>query len=102
VVALYDQLLACQPTPVVALNRAVAVAEVAGPREGLAEVDSLAAWLGDYHPFHTARADLLRRLGRFDEAVAACDAALSCLVNGPERRFLEEIRRNLVEARGRG
>jgi len=96
VLALYDQLLVCQPTPVVALNRAVALAEVAGAGVGLAAVDSLAGSLDGYHPFHSARADLLRRLGRVDEAVLAYEAALSCLVNGPERRFLEENLRNLV------
>jgi len=59
---LYDQLLAVAPTPVVALNRAVAVAELHGPRVGLALVDELN--LDSYYAFHAARADLLRRLGR--------------------------------------
>ncbi|HEY8543903.1 MAG TPA: RNA polymerase sigma factor [Acidimicrobiales bacterium] len=98
ILRLYDQLLACQPTPVVALNRAVALAEVAGPAAGLAAVDELAGPLAGYRPFHTARADLLRRLGRADEARAAYDAALDGLVNGPERRFLEERRRNLEKS----
>ena len=71
IVALYDQLLAVTPTPVVALNRAVAVAEVDGPAAGLAAVDALGGDLGRYHLFHATRADLLRRLGRRDEAADA-------------------------------
>src|SRR5205814_4227583 len=66
IVALYDQLLAIAPTPVVALNRAIAIAEVQGPAAALALVDELD--LNDYHPFHATRADLLRRLGRDSEA----------------------------------
>jgi RNA polymerase sigma-70 factor (ECF subfamily) len=69
VVALYDHLLELAPTPVVALNRAVAVAEVDGPRVALALVDDLD--LDGYHPFHATRADLLRRLGRTAESAAA-------------------------------
>ncbi len=93
IVALYDQLLALAPTPVVALNRAVAVAEVAGPAVALAAVDQLD--LGGYHPFHVARADLLRRLGRPDEAARAYDAALASVGNAAERRFLEAQRASL-------
>ena len=62
IVALYDQLLAVAPTPVVALNRAIAIGEVQGPAAALALVDELD--LDNYHPFHATRADLLRRLGR--------------------------------------
>src|SRR5215468_1610441 len=69
VLALYDQLLAIAPTPVVALNRAVAVAELDGPGAALPVVDELD--LGEYHLFHATRAELLRRLGRLDEASAA-------------------------------
>ena len=69
ILALYDQLLAIWPTPVVALNRAIALAEVRGPGAALAILDDLA--LGDYHLFHAARADLLQRLGRSSDAVLA-------------------------------
>jgi RNA polymerase sigma-70 factor (ECF subfamily) len=90
VVALYDQLLALDPSPVVALNRAVAVAELAGPGPALALVDDLD--LGRYHVFHAVRADLLRRLDRPAEAVAAYDAALAACGNEPERAFLARRR----------
>ena len=86
IVALYDQLLAVTPSAVVALNRAVAVAEVEGPAAGLALVDPLQ--LDTYQPFHATRADLLRRLGRTHEAGAAYDAALTLTTNAAERRFL--------------
>jgi RNA polymerase sigma-70 factor (ECF subfamily) len=91
---LYDQLLAVMPTPVVALNRAVAVAELHGPSAGLEEVDALAD-LDGYHLFHATRADLLRRLGRDAEAAAAYDDALALVSNASERRFLEERRRSV-------
>jgi len=87
ILALYDQLLAVAPTPVVALNRAVALAEVRGPAAALAEVDALD--LDGYHPFHAARADLLRRLGRHAESAAAYDRARGLATNAAERRFLE-------------
>jgi RNA polymerase sigma-70 factor, ECF subfamily len=90
IVTLYDQLLALAPSPVVALNRAVAVAEVDGPRAALALVDALD--LGDYQPLHAIRADLLRRLGRHAEAAAAYDAAIARSENAAERRFLERAR----------
>ena len=77
------------PTPVVALNRAVAVAEVDGPAAALAAVDELD--LDGYHLFHATRADLLRRLGRDDEAAAAYDAALALVANAAERPFLESV-----------
>jgi RNA polymerase sigma-70 factor, ECF subfamily len=86
ILALYDQLLAVAPTPVVALNRAVAVAEVHGPAAALAVVDGLG--LADYYLFHSTRADLLRRLGRAAEAAAAYDAALERTASEPERAFL--------------
>ncbi|MEU1471918.1 RNA polymerase sigma factor, partial [Streptomyces sp. NPDC005761] len=73
ILRLYDQLLAVAPSPVVALNRAVAVAEVTGPHEALALLDGLE--LGGYHVFHAVRADLLRRLGRVAEAAASYEAA---------------------------
>ncbi len=90
IVALYDQLLVVAPTPVVALNRAVAVAEVEGPAAALELVDSLD--LGAYRLFHAVRADLLLRLDRRDEAVRAFDAALALTENAAERAFLERRR----------
>lgn len=96
ILQLYDQLIAFSPTAVVALNRAVAVAEVHGPAVALVAVDALD--LGGYHLFHATRADLLRRLGRSDEAAAAYDAALDLVGNEAERRFLEEQRHNLPAA----
>jgi len=93
VVALYDQLLAIAPTPVVALNRAVAVAEVAGPAAALESVDELA--LDGYHLFHATRADLLRRLGRTAQAAAAYDAAIALTENAAERNFLTSRRDSL-------
>jgi RNA polymerase sigma-70 factor, ECF subfamily len=94
VVALYDHLLALAPSPVVSLNRAVAVAELAGPEAGLQLVDALD--LPRHHVFHAARADLLRRLGRNSEATAAYDAALALVGNEPERAFLTRRRGSLV------
>jgi RNA polymerase sigma-70 factor (ECF subfamily) len=93
VVALYDQLLTLAPSPVVALNRAVAVAEVEGPAAALDLVDGLE--LDGYHLFHAIRADLLRRLGRDAEAAAAYQAAIARAGNAAEREFLERRRRAL-------
>jgi RNA polymerase sigma-70 factor (ECF subfamily) len=90
ILALYDQLLAIAPSPVVALNRAVAVAEVDGPAAGLALVDELD--LDGYHVLHAVRADLLRRLGRGTEARAAYAAALERTENAAERAFLQHRR----------
>jgi RNA polymerase sigma-70 factor (ECF subfamily) len=100
ILALYDQLLALSPTPVVALNRAVAVAESQGPAAGLAVVDALD--LGGYHLFHATRADLLRRLGRQADAADAYDAALALVGNDAERNFLERRRRSLPVDRSGG
>ena len=94
ILALYDQLLAMAPSPVVALNRAVAVAEVEGPEAALALVDGLD--LDGYRLFHAIRADLLRRLGRDAEAVAAYEAAIARTGNATERAFLERRRRALT------
>lgn len=90
VVALYDQLLVVTPTPIVALNRAIAVAEVDGPEVALAIVNSLD--LDSYHPFHATRADLLRRLGRADEARAAYDRAIDLAGNPAETAYLKSRR----------
>jgi RNA polymerase sigma-70 factor (ECF subfamily) len=86
VLALYDQLLAIAPSPVVALNRAVAVAETRGPEPALKIVDALE--LGGYHVYHAVRADLLRRLGRDDEAAREYEAAAARTENAVERDFL--------------
>jgi RNA polymerase sigma-70 factor (ECF subfamily) len=86
ILRLYDQLLAVAPGPVVALNRAVAVAEVEGPAAALAIVDALA--LDGYYLFHAIRADLLRRLGRPADATAAYQAAAELTRNAAERDFL--------------
>jgi RNA polymerase sigma-70 factor (ECF subfamily) len=90
VVGLYDVLLAVLPTPVVALNRAVAIGEHDGPAAGLAAADAVgdAPELARYHLFHATRADLLRRLGRAGEAAEAYRRALACEPSEPERRFL--------------
>jgi RNA polymerase sigma-70 factor (ECF subfamily) len=95
--ALYAALLAMQPSPVVELNRAAAVAMHEGPAAGLALVEALLARgeLRDYHLAHSARADLLRRLGRRDEARAAYTAALALAKSEPEQRFLEKRLREL-------
>jgi RNA polymerase sigma-70 factor (ECF subfamily) len=90
IVVLYDQLMALNPSPVVALNRAVAVAMQDGPAAGLALMDDLAAAgdLDGYHLLHAGRADLLRRLGRDPEAAAAYRRALELTVNPVEQAFL--------------
>ena len=94
ILALYDQLMAYAPTPVVALNRAVAVAELEGAQAGLAEIEGLE--LGNFHLFHSTRADLLERLGRHGEAAEAYDAALAKATNAAERRFLQQRRHELA------
>jgi RNA polymerase sigma-70 factor (ECF subfamily) len=88
IAALYGELVRMTGSPVVELNRAVAVAEAEGPAAGLAVVDAIAG-LDDYRYLHATRADLLRRLGRRDEARAAYERALDLAGNGAERRFLE-------------
>jgi RNA polymerase sigma-70 factor (ECF subfamily) len=98
IVALYDQLLALQPSPIAALNRAVAVAEVDGPGPALALVDALD--LEEHHRFHAVRADLLRRLDRPAEAAAAYERAIAGASNRVERAFLEGRLRALGSPRG--
>jgi len=93
ILALYDQLMALAPTPVVALNRCVAVAELHGPSRALELVNQLG--LDSYHLFHSTRADLLRKLGRRDEAAAAYDAAIARTANSAERSFLRRRRDSL-------
>ncbi len=93
ILALYDQLITVLPTPVVALNRCVAVAEVHGPAAALELADQLS--LDGYYLFHATRADLLRRLGRPEDAAAAYDAAIARTANSAERAFLESRRNSL-------
>jgi RNA polymerase sigma-70 factor, ECF subfamily len=90
IVSLYDALLAAVPSPVVALNRAVAVAQAFGPERGLALVDGLgvSGELADYHLWHSARAELLVRLGRHAEAESAFRRALQLATNDVDRRHL--------------
>ncbi|WP_028657212.1 RNA polymerase sigma factor [Nocardioides sp. J54] len=94
VAALYDQLAHLDPSPVVALNRAVAIAELDGPEVALAIVDRLP--LENYHAWHATRAELLRRLGRSAESRAAYDAALAVCDNIAERAYLTRKRGELV------
>ncbi len=94
VVALYDQLTRLDPSPIVALNRAVAIAELDGPEFALALVDRLP--LTGYHPWHAVRADLLRRLGRSAEARQAYDAAIAATQNSAERAYLSRKGGELV------
>jgi RNA polymerase sigma-70 factor (ECF subfamily) len=91
IVKLYDRLARVQPSPIVSLNRAVAVAMAEGPRAGLALIDALSATndLGAYHLLHAARADLLRRAGSHDEAAQSYLKALALVTNDSERRYLQ-------------
>jgi RNA polymerase sigma-70 factor (ECF subfamily) len=94
ILTLYDQLLSIAPSPVVALNRAVAVAEIDGADAALAVIDELR--LEPYYLFHATRGDLLRRAGRSVEAAGAYDTAVSLATNGAERTFLERRRQALA------
>jgi RNA polymerase sigma-70 factor (ECF subfamily) len=93
VVSLYDKLLALDPSPIVALNRAVAIAELDGPEVALAAVDRLD--LGGYHAYHATRADLLRRLGRTAEARASYEEAIELATNSAEIAYLRRRRDQL-------
>ncbi len=100
IVRLYDLLDRVQPSPIVSLNRAVAVAMVNGPRAGLALIDVLAEGgeLDGYHLLHAARADLLRRIGSSVEAAKSYDRALTLVTNASERRFLARRLREVLSA----
>jgi RNA polymerase sigma-70 factor (ECF subfamily) len=100
IVGLYDVLLRSDPSPIVELNRAAAVAMRDGPAAGLALIDALLARgeLADYHLAHSARADLCRRLGRLAEARASYEQALGLARQAPERRFLERRLREVSRA----
>jgi RNA polymerase sigma-70 factor (ECF subfamily) len=100
IVELYDTLHRIQPSPVVALNRAVAVSMVSGPAAGLAIADSLANELADYHLLHAARADFLRQLGALDDAAKGYERALALVGNEGERRFLERRLREVAHFGG--
>ncbi|GAA3727881.1 sigma factor-like helix-turn-helix DNA-binding protein [Leifsonia bigeumensis] len=95
VLALYDQLAGVDPSPIVALNRAIAMSELDGPDVALASVDRLATALDDYHAFHATRADLLRRLGRSADARAAYDRAIALAGNTAEVAHLTRRRGQL-------
>jgi RNA polymerase sigma-70 factor, ECF subfamily len=95
VVALYDQLVRLDPSPIVALNRAIAVAELDGPEVALAAVDQLEGKLAGYHAYHAARADLLRRMGRSQESRAAYDKAIELAGNTAETAYLTRRRDQL-------
>jgi len=97
ILALYDQLLALAPTPVVSLNRAIAIGEVQGPAAALELVDELD--LEGYYPFHATRADLLQRLGRPSEATAAYERAAALAPTDAERDFLRRGGRRAVSRR---
>ena len=96
ILQLYDQLLSMAPSPVVTLNRAVAVSEVEGPDAALALLDGIG--LDGYHLFHAIRGDLLRRMGRTDDAAEAYAAAIARTDNARERDFLQRRRRSLTRA----
>ena len=98
ILALYDHLTALTPGPVVALHRAVALAEVDGPAAALPLVDAIDG-LDRHHVFHAVRADLLRRLGRAEEAAAAYERAAALTDNAAERRFLDSRRAALRSCR---
>ena len=95
ILALYNQLVRIDPSPIIALNRAIAVAELDGPNVALAAVDRLEPSLAGYHPYHATRADLLRRLGRSRESRAAYDTAISLTGNAAEAASLTRRRDQL-------
>jgi RNA polymerase sigma-70 factor (ECF subfamily) len=97
IAALYGELARLDPSPVIALNRAVAIAMAEGPAAGLVLVDALEPALRSMHLFHATRADLLRRLGDDDSAAAAYRRAIELATNDAERAFLE---RRLASVRG--
>ncbi len=95
VLALYDQLVRIDPSPVIALNRAIAVAEIDCPQVALAAVDRLKDKLAGYHAYHATRADLLRRLGRSRKSRAAYDKAIELAGNTAETAYLTRRRDQL-------
>ncbi len=97
IVALYDHLFYVMPTPVVALNRAIAIGEVDGPGAALTALDAIAPDLDNYHLMHAARGATLRRLGQRDKARTAYQRAAHLAVTEADRRFLEEQIEELAE-----
>jgi RNA polymerase sigma-70 factor (ECF subfamily) len=95
IAALYDQLLRIDSSPIVALNRAIAIGELDGPEVALATVDGLGHELAGYHAYHATRADLLRRLGRSQESRAAYDVAIELAGNTAETSYLTRRRDQL-------
>ena len=101
IVALYDRLVRLDRSPIVALNRAVAVAELDGPAAALDAIDQLQPSLADYHALHAARAELLRRLSRRAESIAAYDTAIGLIGNTAEIAYLTRRRDQLAASSGR-
>jgi RNA polymerase sigma-70 factor, ECF subfamily len=99
IVRLYEHLFSVMPTPVVALNRAIAIAEVEGPGAALTTLDGIAADLDNYHLMHAARGTMLRRLGQRDAAQAAFESAAQLAATEAERRFLAQQIQELAEGR---
>jgi RNA polymerase sigma-70 factor (ECF subfamily) len=97
IVALYDHLFSVMPTPVVALNRAIAIAEIEGPAAALTTLDAIAPDLDTYHLVHAARGTMLRRLGQPDAARAAFERAAHLAATKPDRRFLTQQIEELAE-----
>jgi len=97
IVTLYDQLFAVTPTPVVALNRAIAIGEIDGPRKALERLDDVADQLANYHLMHAARAEMFRRLGEIDAARNAYETAAELALTDRDRRFLTEKSRELSQ-----
>ena len=95
IVALYDQLTQLDPSPIITLNRAIAVAELGGPEVALATIDDFEVALAGYHAFHATRADLLRRLGHYRESRAAYDKAIGLATNTAESTYLIRSRDQL-------
>jgi RNA polymerase sigma-70 factor (ECF subfamily) len=98
IVHLYDLLERLQPSPIVSLNRAVAISMVDSPQTALELIDKLATQLNDYHLFHATRADLLRRIGASASAAQSYTRALALVTNDSERRFLEHRLREVQSA----
>jgi RNA polymerase sigma-70 factor (ECF subfamily) len=95
IVVLYDQLYLTMPTPVVALNRAIAIGEIGGPEPALVALDAISSDLDTYHLFHAARGDMLRRLGDREGARSAFERARAFASNDADGRFLEQQMRDL-------
>ena len=100
IVALYDHLVTVMPTPVVALNRAIALAEIEGPDSALALIEPIAPSLDTYHLFHAARGTMLRRLGQREAARAAFERAAHLALTEAERRFLAQQIEELTDGSG--